>query len=78
MLLNYLAYGFLIALYALFAWFGKAPVEGFLTALGMGLAALGTHHAITSASKRATDAANYANPVPPQQPTAAPTTVSNQ
>jgi hypothetical protein len=73
---NYIAYGFLILVYAAFAWVGKAPVGGLIAVITGALAALGANHAITSAANRATDAANIANPVPPQNVAAAPTTVT--
>jgi hypothetical protein len=73
--MKFAAYAFLIALYAVFAWFGKVPVDGFVTALTGALAALGVYHVHQSASKQATDAANHANPVPAQR---APTTVTHE
>ena len=80
--MRYAAYAFLIALYAIFAWFGKVPVEGFVTALTGALAALGVYHVHQSASRQATDAANHANPVPPPHAplpaVAAPTVVVKQ
>ncbi|WP_394779083.1 hypothetical protein [Undibacterium sp.] len=76
MYLKYLAYAFLLGLYAAFAWAGKAPVEGFLVVLTGVISALGASHAMGSASRDATDAANHANPVPPPKVAAAPTIVS--
>ncbi|WP_353192094.1 hypothetical protein [Pandoraea pnomenusa] len=40
-----LCYGGLLAVWGLFAWFGKTPVEGFIAAIGAALAALGVVHA---------------------------------
>ncbi len=82
MILQYLAYGFLIALYALFAWFGKAPVDGFLAVLTAALSGLGVHHAMQAASQRALDAANHAAALLPPRivsasvPTSAPSLVT--
>lgn len=76
--MKFAAYAFLFAIYAVFAWFGKVPVDGFVSALTGGLAALGMYHAHQSASKQATDAANHANPVPPPRPVSAPTVVVTQ
>lgn len=76
MLLQFLGYGFVIAVYGLFAWFGKAPVDGFIAVLTGAIAMLGGVHAYSTASKRATDAANLANPVPPPKSVPAPTNVT--
>lgn len=40
-----LCYGGLLAIWALFAWFGKTPTDGFIAAVGAALAALGAVHA---------------------------------
>jgi len=74
--MNYIAYGFLILVYAAFSWVGKAPVEGLLAILTGAMAALGTHLANTSTAERATNAANTANPVPPQKVSTAPTIIT--
>lgn len=76
--MNYFAYGFLILIYAAFAWFGKAPVEGFIALLTGAAAALGTHLTNNAAAERATNAANVANPVPPPYVVPAPTTITKE
>jgi len=76
MFLTYLAYGVVLAIYGAFAWVGKADPGTYVTVLTGALSALGTHHVVTSAAKRATDAANVANPVPPQNPIVVPTSVT--
>jgi hypothetical protein len=77
--LQFIGYAFLISIYAVFAWSGKAPVEGFIVILTGALSTLGATHASASAAKRASDAAlaatNAANPPAPQT---APTTVVQQ
>ena len=40
-----LCYFGLLAIWALFAWFGKTPTDGFIAAVGAALAALGAVHA---------------------------------
>ncbi|MDR3480738.1 MAG: hypothetical protein P4L91_08510 [Burkholderiaceae bacterium] len=75
---NYVAYAFLILIYAAFAWSGKAPVDGLIAIITGALAALGAHQANASSAKRATDAANVANPVPPPKAVTATTTVSSE
>lgn len=73
--LQYIAYAFLVSVYGVFAWAGKAPVEGFIAILTGALAALGSAHVSASARKAAADASG-ATP-PPAQPSA-PTTVVNE
>ena len=76
--MNYIAYGFLILIYAAFAWFGKAPVEGLLAIITSILAGLGAHLANKDSSERATTAANTANPVPAPNLVQAPTTITKE
>ncbi len=78
MILQTLAYAFLIALYALFAWFGKAPVDGFLAVLTAALSGLGIHHVAQAASRRATEAANRARPTLPPSVVPASTATNGQ
>jgi ABC-type multidrug transport system permease subunit len=50
---RYLAYAFLLSVYALFAWYGKTSVDGFIaTLIGM-LSALGTSHIAEKAALNA-------------------------
>lgn len=70
--LQFVGYAFLISIYAVFAWSGRAPVEGFIVILTGALASLGSAHMSASAAKRASDAAAAANPAVPQ---ASPTVV---
>lgn len=75
--LRYIAYGTIIAIYGVFAWYGKAPVEGFIAVLTGAIALLGGQHAAESAVK----AANArALPPVPQQPAqiTAPTIVTRE
>lgn len=46
MILKYVAYGFLITLYAVFAWYGKISVDSFVIVLSGALGALGMAHAM--------------------------------
>lgn len=74
--LQYLAYAFLVSVYGVFCWAGKAPVEGFIAVLTGALAALGSAHVSASARKAAADAAaNAIAAANPPAPAAAPTTV---
>lgn len=73
--LQFFGYAFLITIYAVFAWSGKAPVEGFIVILTGALATLSSAHVSASAAKRASDAAAAANPPPAKS---APTAVVNQ
>lgn len=73
--LQFVGYAFLISIYAVFAWSGKAPVEGFIVILTGALATLSSAHVSASAAKRATDAASAVNPAAPK---AAPTTVVSE
>jgi hypothetical protein len=77
--LKYLGYAFIISVYGVFAWVGKAPVEGFIAVLMGVLATLGASHVAASAAKAATDAATQTNaPVTPTpvDPLILPTTVN--
>ena len=76
MILTYLAYGVVLGIYGAFAWVGKADVGTYVTVLTGALSVLGTHHVISSAAGRATDAANLANPVPPPNVASAPTVIT--
>lgn len=78
--LKYLGYAFVISVYSVFCWTGRAPVDGFIAVLTGVLALLGGSHLAASASKAATDAAVQASaPVAPQPaPVALPTTVVRQ
>ena len=76
--MNYIAYGFLILIYAVFAWFGKAPVDGLIAIITGILAGLGTHLSNKDSSERATTAANTANPVPPPNIVQAPTIITKE
>jgi hypothetical protein len=77
--LQFVGYAFLISVYAVFAWTGRVPVEGFIVILTGALATLGSAHVSASsarnAAKAATDAAIAANP---PTPPAAPTVVEKQ
>lgn len=42
------SYAALMGVWGLFAFFGKTPVDGFISAVGAALAALGTIHALAS------------------------------
>lgn len=55
--LKYVGYAFVISIYGIFAWTGKAPVEGFIAVLTGVLALLGGSHLASSA---ANDSANTA------------------
>jgi len=46
-------YGALLALWGLFAWMGKTPVEGFIAAISAALTALGVVH-VAAAKTQAT------------------------
>jgi hypothetical protein len=74
--LQFIGYAFLISLYAVFVWTGRAPVEGFIVILTGALSTLGVAHVSSSSAKRATDAAAAAQP--PAAPAPAPTTVTQQ
>lgn len=74
MFMKYLAYCFLISLYALFVWCGKAPAEGFIVVLTGVISQLGAAHIHAQAAK----AAAAAYPPPPPPPIAAPTVVTTQ
>jgi len=74
--LQFIGYAFLVSIYAVFAWSGKAPVEGFIVILTGALATLGSAHVSSSAAKAATAAAAAAQP--PVAPAPAPTTVTQQ
>lgn len=78
--LQFIGYAFLISIYAVFAWSGKAPVEGFIVILTGALSTLGATHASASAAKRASDAALAASAAvqPPATSAAAPTTIVQQ
>lgn len=64
--LKYLGYGVVIAIYGVFAWFGKAPVEGFIAVLTGVISILGGSHAASSALKAATAAASVRAATAPQ------------
>lgn len=55
--LKYVGYAFVISVYGLFCWTGKAPVDGFIAVLTGVLALLGGSHLASSA---ANDSANTA------------------
>lgn len=80
--LKYLGYAFVISVYGLFAWTGRAPVAGFLVILTGVLGVLGASHLSSSAKKDASDAAlkmlAAAQASPSAAPTAAPTVVVQQ
>jgi hypothetical protein len=78
MLWKYLAYAFVLLLYALFAWTGKVPASGFIVVLTGVISQLGAAHVYSQAAKNATDAANLANPVPPPNAVPLPTTASKE
>jgi hypothetical protein len=73
--LQFIGYAFLISIYAVFAWTGRAPVEGFILILTGALTTLSAAHISSSSAKRAADAAAAANPPAPQ---AAPTQVVSE
>lgn len=78
--LKYLGYAFVISVYGLFCWTGRAPVDGFIAVLTGVLALLGGSHLASSAAK---DSANTAiqltqASLPPAPQPAAPTTVIQQ
>lgn len=76
--LQFIGYAFLISIYAVFAWAGKAPVEGFIVILTGALGTLSSAHISAAAAKRASDAAAAASAASnPQATQAAPTTVVN-
>jgi len=76
MLLKYLAYLVVLAIYAAFAWTGRSPVEGFIVVLTGIISALGASHVSSDASQRAANIANGPNPAPFIQ--AAPTIVTSE
>ena len=50
LLLRYVAYAVLLGTYGVFAWFGKAPVDVFLSLVTAAITALGTVHVMTKSS----------------------------
>lgn len=62
--MRYAAYGVLLGIYGLFTWFGKAPVDTFLTLITGALAALGTSHVADIATNRK-EASQQENPKDP-------------
>ncbi|MGX6999936.1 hypothetical protein [Caballeronia sp. KNU42] len=75
--LQFIGYAFLISIYAIFAWSGKVPVEGFIVVLASALSTLSSAHISASAAKRASDAAQAANDAAstPAAPAPSPTVV---
>jgi hypothetical protein len=49
MVLKYLAYGFIVSIYGVFAWYGKISVDSFVIVLSSVLGALGMAHALGAA-----------------------------
>lgn len=78
--LKYLGYAFVISVYGVFAWTGRAPVAGFIAVLTGALALLGGSHLTSSAADAAANTAiKLAQAsLPPAAPVAAPTTVVTQ
>lgn len=60
----------LFAIWGIFAWMGKTPADGFITAVGAAISGLGIYHArsVPSAPTQAPDApAAPVTPTPPAQ-----------
>ncbi|RKP43784.1 hypothetical protein [Pararobbsia silviterrae] len=66
-ILNYIGAALILAAWGLFAWFGKTPVEGFITSLTLALAAVGVTHGHSEWAKRL-GVANPSSPGTPSQP----------
>ncbi|MGI4812011.1 MAG: hypothetical protein ACRYG5_06645 [Janthinobacterium lividum] len=77
--LKYLGYAFVISVYGLFCWTGRAPVDGFIAVLTGVLALLGGSHLASSAAKDSADTAiklvsagTVATSAPPSAPVSPP------
>lgn len=75
MIVTYIAAGFVLGAWGLFAWYGKTSVDGFITSLGIALSAIGgTHaHAMYAKLRGGTDPSSPSTPSQPaaSSPTAA-------
>jgi hypothetical protein len=82
LILTYIGYAAILAIYGTFAWCGKTPVEGFIALLGTAFIALGTKHVGSSTAKSSTDAATQVMSAvsgpPAVAPVILPTTVEKQ
>lgn len=70
-LLKFIGAVLLFVVWGIFAWMGKTPADGFITAVGAAISGLGIYHARTSqeASTPPVNApAPVANAVPPASP----------
>ena len=52
LVLNYVGAALILAVWGLFAWFGKTSVEGYITSLGIALSAVAGTHAHSLIAKR--------------------------
>lgn len=63
--LKFVAALFIFAVWIVFAWVGKTPVDGLITALGAALSGLGIYHSVRQSNAPADPAPAIAPPTPP-------------
>lgn len=66
-LLKFVGAVLLFAIWGIFAWMGKTPADGFITAVGAAISGLGIYHARSVPNAPSQDPSTTAAPTPPAQ-----------